>query len=208
MFAGTRVELYQSSRCICPFSSAIIEHPSECLEVGKPPMKPRLLAKMNWECWAESEVPSVFLSLGESANAAASQRLATSIASSGDTCHGWNRSRSGRSRASCSRSGNPAQSSAAVCRAMATAASTVWRSAAGEKSEVLAWPRLTWGAMPNCTETPIPLSRLCSKVSIDPLRTVTDRPKPSETSHSHPDAPIALAWSRTVCANSRNCESL
>ena len=51
-------------------------------------MKPALLAKMNCECCAETDVPSVFFSLGESANAAASQRLAMSIASSGETCHG------------------------------------------------------------------------------------------------------------------------
>ena len=79
-------------------------------------------------------------------------------------------------RASSSGSGGPAQSSTAVLRAIAAAASTVLESAAAEKSEVLAWPRRAFGRSPMYTVTPMPLSRLCSMVSGSSLRTVTDRP--------------------------------
>ena len=59
--------------------------------------------------------------------------------------HGWYKSRSGQSRAISAASASPAQSSSAVKRAMLSAASTVSRNAAAEKSDVLAcplrWPR-------------------------------------------------------------------
>lgn len=86
-------------------------------------------------------------------------------------------------------SGRPAQSSSAVKRAMDSAASTEARSAAGEKSELLAWPR-RW---PMYTDTPSPLSRLYSMVSTACRRTVTDWPKPSETSTSQAVAPLLAA---------------
>ncbi|KAG1434196.1 hypothetical protein G6F57_021695 [Rhizopus arrhizus] len=77
--------------------------------------------------------------------AARSARNASSAASSVDTLQARCRSRSGNSVASWSASGRPAAGSAAVWRAMCQAASTVWRRAASEKSEVEADPRL-WPA--------------------------------------------------------------
>jgi hypothetical protein len=131
-----------------PFSSAMSEHQSACREVGKPAMKPRLFANANCECCTVIVAPSEFLSLRESAKAAASQRRAISIASPGSRCQGWNRSRSGVARASSAGSGGPAQSSSAVWRAIAIAAATACSSAAAEKSELPAWPRLACGRSP------------------------------------------------------------
>ncbi len=159
-----------------PFSSAITAHESQWRDPAKPPMKPRLFANTNCVCCAETEAPSELRIFFDTANAAASQRFARSTASSVEIAQGWKRSSSGCSRASSSASGSPAQSSSAVWRAIATAASTLCSSAAREKSEVLAWPRLTRGRSPKYTLTPMPRSRLCSMVSGLPLRTVTVRP--------------------------------
>ena len=74
-----------------------------------------------------------------------------------------------------------------------------------EKSDVLAWPRRALGRSPKYTVTPMPLSRLCSTVSGSSLRTVTDRPRPSETSHSQAEAPARRAASSTACAKSPSC---
>ena len=52
---------------------------------------------------------------------------------------------------------------------------------------------------------PMPLSRLCSIVSGSSLRTVTDSPRPSETSHSQAEAPARRAASSTSCANPCSC---
>ncbi len=99
-------------------------------------MNPRLLAEMKCDCWAETLAPSVFLTNGLTAKAAASQRRATSMASSTDNVQGWYRSSTMSPRASNAGSGRPAASSGAVKRAMESAASTVACRAAREKSEV------------------------------------------------------------------------
>src|SRR6185436_14310472 len=163
-------------------------------------MKPRLLASTNCECCSDTLAPSELRIFFETANAAASQRRAISTASSTARLHGWKRSSSGTSRASSSVSGRPAQSSSAVWRAIAAAASTVCSSAARERSEVLAWPRRAFGRSPKYTETPSERSRLCSMVSGLPLRTVTVRPCASDTSQSQLLAPARLARSRTARA--------
>ena len=58
-------------------------------EVGKPCMKPRLLANTNCECCAETLAPSELLIFGDSAKAARSMRRAMRIASSVPTFQGW-----------------------------------------------------------------------------------------------------------------------
>ena len=101
-------------------------------------MKPRLLAEMNCDCWADTDPPSELRMSGEVAKAASSQRRAISIACSTGSSHGWYRSRSRNSVASRDLSGRPAQSSSAVKRAIDSAASTEARSASREKSLELA----------------------------------------------------------------------
>ena len=96
----------------------------------------------------DTVAPSELRITGAAANAASSQRLAIAIASSVLSSHGWKRSRSFGDFASKSGSGKPAQSSSAVCRAIASAASTVCSSAGRDRSEVLAWPRRTRGRSP------------------------------------------------------------
>ncbi len=72
-----------------PLSSAITDRYSECREVGKPPMKPRLLANTNCDCCADTVAPSELRIFGDSAKAAASQRRAMPIASSAPSAQGW-----------------------------------------------------------------------------------------------------------------------
>src|SRR6218665_1544613 len=67
-----------------------------------------------------------------------------------------------------------------------------------EKSEVLAWPR-RWAMW---TVTPSDLSRLRSTFSNSPLRTLTDRPQPSEASAAASVAPSFLAWARARSTSS------
>ena len=86
--SATRAELYQSSRCIRPRSSAITESDSVWREAGKPCMNPRLLANTNCECCADTLAPSELLIFGDSANAARSVRRARRIASSVPRSHG------------------------------------------------------------------------------------------------------------------------
>ena len=81
--AATRAELYQSSRCIGRAPRRSPSSDSAWREVGKPGIKPRLLASMNCECWAETVAPSEFADLRTTARSAArSVRRARRIASS------------------------------------------------------------------------------------------------------------------------------
>ena len=134
-------------------------------------------------------------------NAACSQRIAISAAPLASMAHGWNRSRSFSAALAVARSrlsGKPAAGSLAVKRAMSCAARTVCSRAAGENSEVLAWPR----RCPANTDTLIDLSRLRSTFSRSPLRTDTDSPTPSDTSALASLAPIFWA---TRSASSTSC---
>src|SRR5205085_2656392 len=147
----------------------------------------------------ETVAPSEFVMRLSTASAAASERRATSIASSTSSPHGWNRSRSGGTPLyRRSGSGSPVASSSAVWRAMAQAASTVRSIASGERSEVLALPR----RLPKYTVMPRPLSRLYSTVSTSPRRTVTDWPTAADTSTSAWLAPLARAKSSARRATS------
>ena len=122
---GTRAELYQSSRCIRPRSSAITERESECREVGKPCMKPRLLANTNCACCAETVAPSELLIFGDSANAARSVAPRDADRLLGAEVPRMVEVEVPRAPARARRrSGGPAQSSTAVLRAIAAAAST------------------------------------------------------------------------------------
>src|ERR1043165_7165528 len=70
-------------------------------------MNPRLLASTNCDCCVETVAPSELRMTGAAANAASSQRLASAIASSVSSAHGWKRSSSGASLARRSGSGRP-----------------------------------------------------------------------------------------------------
>ena len=135
--------------------------------------------------WADTEAPSLFLICLLTANAAPSAVRAISTACSVSNNHGWNKSRSKGCFSKSSTSAGPAQSSSAVCWAIWYAASTVAFKECLEKSLVLALPR----RCPKKTVTPTCLSRLCSMVSTSPLRTVTERPWPSEISAIASEAP-------------------
>ena len=87
-FPGTREALYQSSRCMSPLSSAITAHDSQWREPAKPPVKPRLFANTNWVCCADTVAPSELRIFFDTAKAAASQRRASSTASSVEISHG------------------------------------------------------------------------------------------------------------------------
>src|SRR5207244_3328575 len=63
-----------------PFSSAITAQESQCRVPAKPPMNPRLLAKTNCECCAETLAPSEFLLVFDAANAAVHRHAERAVA--------------------------------------------------------------------------------------------------------------------------------
>ena len=97
-----------------------------------------MLPAMNWDCWVETLAPSELTMRGSSRKAADSHAFAIAIARSTGRSHGWKRSRSRLDREISAGSASPAASSAAVKRAIESAAATVSRIAFGARSEELA----------------------------------------------------------------------
>ena len=173
-------------------------------ELGKPPRKPRVLARTKSTSESETVAPSESVMRRSTASAAASRAAR-------ELDRVLHRKAPRMEQVEVRRLaaveavglGQPAASSSAVWRAIAHAAATVRSMASGERSEVLALPR----RRPKYTVIPMPLSRLYSTVSTSPRRTVTDCPSAAETSTSASLAPRACAASRlrsaTPCMASR-----
>src|SRR4030066_1504562 len=87
---------------------------------------------------------------------------------------------------------------------MVAAARTQSRTAAGDRSEVLAEPL----CLPKNRVSARPLSRLCSTVSTSPRRTVTDSPWFTLTLASALDAPWRLASASTSPTSDLSCSLL
>jgi len=87
---------------------------------------------------------------------------------------------------------------------MVAAARTQSRTAAGDRSEVLAEPL----CLPKNRVSARLLSRLCSTVSTSPRRTVTDRPWFTLTLASALDAPWRLASASTSPTSALSCSLL